>query len=503
MRKMNIRFEIVAILVDVLIFTLSQCLPINNTTKFIMIGISLILAFTILLLAGYSVFSWFRERYIVNPSQDTQELEAKKQLGESLHQNLNLAQDQGQIHNEETVTNLILSQKNTNTPVLLIIACLLAIVIITLATLFGVLHFLQENTLGHEKDNPHSAPISTSENSVFPEKTSSVIPTVNQISSASSTTKLATSPSPEPTSSTPSPTSTPTSAPTSLMVTVPYVVGKTQSEAQTALRDSNLTSTVKTVFYYGNDYKIGTVISQDTASGRLVNPETLISLTVSGGSDSWKISETRPDSSIYEIKEITQYRSAEKKVLTAYGDQAPNTPDGFTLLNSAATGKYSEWSVESRYNPTPISKTDMRESVPETDYRFYFFECINGHRCPYCNVSCSECGLSIYENSFKDKFYWQSGNDLSSWKYDNSKRAVTLDGETWYYTTESGWNGWYYGQYTETYYTYQKREQEIAYTYRSNTWSDWTEKPYTKTDTVDVDTRIVYQYRTKEYIEKP
>ncbi len=65
------------------------------------------------------------------------------------------------------------------------------------------------------------------------------------------------------------------------LIDVPNVVGKTQAEAEQALKDAGFTSQVSLA--YSNDVAKGSVISQAPAAGQKVPAETSIGLTVSQG----------------------------------------------------------------------------------------------------------------------------------------------------------------------------------------------------------------------------
>lgn len=205
-------------------------------------------------------------------------------------------------------------------------------------------------------------------------------------------------------------------------------------------------------------------------------------------------STTLPTDSDLITESRTEYRYKDKREIRSAS--TPATPAGFTLVSTANTGTYTDWSGWTEYSTYAPTANNLTQVGTTTGYRYYAFRCSScGAQDPYSG-SCSNCGGSMYwveewgtcrgteygpgyigVNSAKGKIYWKD-----RW---------------WYFEFSNASNGQGgYGQPTRTLYNYRTRQEYKKYTYWQSDFSDWQADAVSASDSRQVETRTVYRFKT-------
>lgn len=205
-------------------------------------------------------------------------------------------------------------------------------------------------------------------------------------------------------------------------------------------------------------------------------------------------STTLPTDSDLITESRTEYRYKDKREIRSAS--TPATPAGFTLVSTANTGTYTDWSGWTEYSTYAPTANNLTQVGTTTGYRYYAFRCSScGAQDPYSG-SCSNCGGSMYwveewgtcrgteygpgyigVNSAKGKIYWKN-----RW---------------WYFEFSNASNGQGgYGQPTRTLYNYRTRQEYKKYTYWQSDFSDWQANAVSASDSRQVETRTVYRFKT-------
>ena len=275
-------------------------------------------------------------------------------------------------------------------------------------------------------------------------------------------------------------------------VTVPNLVGKTESSARTTLTDNKLA--VGTVSYQHDESKTdGTVISQGTASGKSVNEGTAVDLVVCNN-------ETYTE---YRYKTVTSY---DEKTTTTF-----SAPSGYTYVREETTyGDYGSWSD---WSTTQVSESDTRkvetQQVAATYKTQYMYErCYgqgsNGYWYAY-PWQTGVCQTWEFTNWLDNPLPNQGNDTFGSTTAPQYGRGYDTNGNFVNPAWGSRWDLYWYSQSERTVeataaykkYRYCDRTKTTTYYWQKPVWSDWSSwstTPVTTDDTTEVETRETYKY---------
>ena len=193
----------------------------------------------------------------------------------------------------------------------------------------------------------------------------------------------------------------------------------------------------------------------------------------------------------YEIKEKTQYSYRDKSVTTSSNSTLSGwIQDGFTWSD------YSNWSD---WSTTVVSGNDFRQV--ETTQETHTYETgrtlFNYHRWRYWNASDNQYWYT-WHGDFSGSEYQERG-----WSTVELYLRTLYDGKV-YGTSKNDPAGiWFYEEKKpetvteiQTKYRYRDRNKVYHY-YKWSNWTDYSDTAVTKSDTREVKTRIVYNYRLK------
>ena len=269
-------------------------------------------------------------------------------------------------------------------------------------------------------------------------------------------------------------------------ITVPNVVGKTSSNAQSSITSAGFK--VKVVEGYSDSVSSGYVIKQSPSGNTSAYKNDTITITVSKGKSNWSDWVTSLPSGVstsngYEIDTRTEYRSR-------------------SISSERVVGDWSGWSG---WSTDRQSTNDNKQEDSKQQYRYYRFVCPNCGDDWYGYTTCFSCGRAKYVYGSSD---WGSGivegvhymwydlpKDSISWSKATSDstaiRAKLGTNVYWYYLNTIP--GDYY--WSRTVYRYRTRDVSSRTVYGS--WSSWTTDKITSSSSLDVETRKVYKYRVK------
>ena len=257
-------------------------------------------------------------------------------------------------------------------------------------------------------------------------------------------------------------------------VTVPNLVGKTESSARSTLASSGLA--VGTVSYQHDTSKTnGTVISQGTTSGTSVNEGTAVNIVVCNN-------ETYTE---YRYRTVTSYSQTTTTTNSSPGSE-------YTYLKEETNTTYGDWGNWSGWSPTAATKTDTVD-VNTTSGAIFgrYLNPSNGepndrYKDGYTQRDEWYIPWSDVKLRYQAGYYWSGGGAGYFWYPNGLTVAVYREG-----TTEWQWSGTLYqtrtrSKNTTTTYYWQKPVW--------SSWSSWSTTPVTATETRDVDTRQTYKY---------
>ena len=200
-------------------------------------------------------------------------------------------------------------------------------------------------------------------------------------------------------------TLTVSSGPAVVMVAVPVLTGKSESEAQAILRDLGLNGSAS--YEYSDNVAPDTVLSQNTAASTRVEAGTVIQYVVSSGRNSGKnwsdwVSSlpSGVSSRSYDIE--TQYRYRDLETTSS----SESSLAGWNLVNTESTyGGYGDWSS---WSDTSVATSDMREVQSQTVYQSRSIETTTSNNPSMAgwNLVNTETGYSSYGN-------WSEWSDTS------------------------------------------------------------------------------------------
>lgn len=121
-------------------------------------------------------------------------------------------------------------------------------------------------------------------------------------------------------------------------VDVPDVTGKTSDAAMAALQDKNLT--VSREFEFSNDVPTGQVIRQDPKAGKTVKEGTKVTIYVSQGSESLKVTDVRGKSEADAKAALSDFN------VTTTTEHSDSVPAGNVISQSISGGQYAAKGTE-------------------------------------------------------------------------------------------------------------------------------------------------------------
>ena len=201
-------------------------------------------------------------------------------------------------------------------------------------------------------------------------------------------------------------------------VDVPDVTGKTAEAAMATLEDNNLT--VSREFEYSNDVPSGEVIRQDPKSGKTVKEGTKVTIYVSQGTESVKVTDVTGKSEADAKSALSDFN------VTTTTEHSDSVAEGNVISQSIDGGKYAEKGA---------SITIVVSSGPEK-ISYYIKSPVKAPT----NVTVTSADITLYKAESSDVI--QSWSGITSFPYtveahniDVPKGTIVI---TWHYTDSSG-----------------------------------------------------------------
>lgn len=247
-------------------------------------------------------------------------------------------------------------------------------------------------------------------------------------------------------------------------ITLPNVVGMTETNAKSNLRGCSVSVT----YGYCDSVAKGKVIKQAPSSGTKVNSGSTVTIIVSMGSkgsnySSWSI--TKPTGNII-TEQKTQYRSR----------------------TISQTNVYSDWATQKSTSAKPTESDTLRITGTWKQYHYY-------HYCNYYynggnnwNVDSIPYG----SKSYRHDTYLNQKLPAINFQDQGNKQAYGGTGASVTSACEYNFYVWFYAGET-TFYNYQTRTLMSSGKEYGN-WSSWSDTKMTGNSTLDVETRTVYRF---------
>lgn len=195
-----------------------------------------------------------------------------------------------------------------------------------------------------------------------------------------------------------------------------------------------------------------------------------------------------------EIEQRTEYRTSMKETITETNTQSDYAKEGWELGGkTSAWGEYGAWSSWSK-NAATASDSRKVETRTVTDKAAY-----TQYR--YSHYRSGTSTSPVYYSGWSDQHYTPWMNSPLTAKGTSNAGGTKYAS---YKCPTCGLTSYWYNQETKpvaavTHKEYRYADRVMNYThnfYRWTDWSDWTTTETTATDTVLVDTRTVYRYRS-------
>ena len=272
---------------------------------------------------------------------------------------------------------------------------------------------------------------------------------------------------------------------------VANVVGKSQSDAEKALKNQGFEVSVS-YGDYSSSFPYGSVLSQSPSAGSSQIEGSTIHITLSKG-DNWSLWSGSLPSGITSDNYEIRYRYKTKE----WEDGTSSTaPPGYTLDTSKTKTTYGSWVNAGWKTSKPAENdtsriTDTRTKTDKegyTEYHYWIYRSSDGYGCGtknyttqagrYCNkydeiyipYSLKSIGNSLY--GYYDSSMFSHGYD-NQWFFGGSKYIEPVTHPEWYQQTRTK---------TVTYYYYR--------------WTDWGSATSVKQDATS-DRQVQYSYRRK------
>lgn len=201
-------------------------------------------------------------------------------------------------------------------------------------------------------------------------------------------------------------------------VDVPDVTGKTAEAAMATLEDKNLT--VSREFEFSNDVPSGQVIRQDPKAGKTVKEGTKVTIYVSQGTESIKVTDVRGKSEVDAKAALSDFD------VTTTTEHSDTVAEGNVISQSISGGQYAEKGA---------SITIVVSSGPEK-ISYYIKSPVKAPT----NVTVTSADISLYKAESSDLI--QSWSGITSFPYtveahgiDVPKGTIVI---TWHYTDSNG-----------------------------------------------------------------
>ena len=201
-------------------------------------------------------------------------------------------------------------------------------------------------------------------------------------------------------------------------VDVPDVTGKTAEAAMATLEDKNLT--VSREFEFSNDVPSGQVIRQDPKAGKTVKEGTKVTIYVSQGTESIKVTDVRGKSEADAKAALSDF------YVTTTTEHSDTVAEGNVISQSISGGQYAEKGA---------SITIVVSSGPEK-ISYYIKSPVKAPT----NVTVTSADISLYKAESSDLI--QSWSGITSFPYtveahdiDVPKGTIVI---TWHYTDSNG-----------------------------------------------------------------
>ena len=201
-------------------------------------------------------------------------------------------------------------------------------------------------------------------------------------------------------------------------VDVPDVTGKTAEAAMATLEDKNLT--VSREFEFSNDVPSGQVIRQDPKAGKTVKEGTKVTIYVSQGTESIKVTDVRGKSEADAKAALSDFD------VTTTTEHSDTVSEGNVISQSISGGQYAEKGA---------SITIVVSSGPEK-ISYYIKSPVKAPT----NVTVTSADISLYKAESSDLI--QSWSGITSFPYtveahgiDVPKGTIVI---TWHYTDSNG-----------------------------------------------------------------
>lgn len=201
-------------------------------------------------------------------------------------------------------------------------------------------------------------------------------------------------------------------------VDVPDVTGKTAEAAMATLEDKNLT--VSREFEFSNDVPSGQVIRQDPKAGKTVKEGTKVTIYVSQGTESIKVTDVRGKSEADAKAALSDFD------VTTTTEHSDTVAEGNVISQSISGGQYAEKGA---------SITIVVSSGPEK-ISYYIKSPVKAPT----NVTVTSADISLYKAESSDLIHSWSG--ITSFPYtveahdiDVPKGTIVI---TWHYTDSNG-----------------------------------------------------------------
>lgn len=201
-------------------------------------------------------------------------------------------------------------------------------------------------------------------------------------------------------------------------VDVPDVTGKTAEAAMAKLEDNNLT--VSREFEFSNDVPSGQVIRQDPKAGKTVKEGTKVTIYVSQGTESLKVTDVKGKSEADAKSALSDFN------VTTTTEHSDSVAEGNVISQSIDGGQYAEKGA---------SITIVVSSGPEK-ISYYIKSPVKAPT----NVTVTSADISLYKAESSDLI--QSWSGITSFPYtveahdiDVPKGTIVI---TWHYTDSNG-----------------------------------------------------------------
>lgn len=263
-----------------------------------------------------------------------------------------------------------------------------------------------------------------------------------------------------------------------ITVSIPNLHGQSVPDALEELSRIELECIIS--YCYSEIYDKNLIAHQSRTPGEQVDKGTYLEIWISMGNpdEAWSDwSETVP-SGDYEIKSSTQYRY---RTRTSYQENV-----------------YGNWS-STVWHTSPLTTSDTRQYIGERQVetqKHYKTQYLYSRWCGYYNGSkrfgATESDIAACTNRWNEDTGWLDYALPVIGTSSGSSGAVMYEGYWYNQTTQQVYT---YSDY-RTEYGYQTRDKDVVTKYTAwGDWSSWSFTSVSSSDTREINTRIVYQYR--------